>query len=123
MSSTHKANKARGSRFEIDIETWLISNGLDASRLPRSGAKDIGDVHIRIKGDEFIVAECKNVKRMDLNDWISQAEIEATHHENRYGRPSHPIVIHKARNKPIDQARVTMTLGSFIDFLRQRGVL
>ena len=116
-------SKRKGSLFENQIEQWLLDSGLDAQRLPRAGAKDIGDVHVRIKGDEYLVIECKNVKRVDLNEWIRQSEVESANHQARYGRPTHPLVIHKARGKSIDQARVTMTLGSFVEFLRHREIV
>ena len=117
------ANKRRGTMFERAIEGYLLEEGLSATRLPRAGSKDIGDLHVQIKGPEYLVLEAKARKALNISEWLTEAEVEAAHHEARYGRPTHPVVIHKARNKGIAEARVTMTLANFIALLRAQGVV
>ena len=120
------ANKRRGTTFERAIEGYLLEEGLSATRLPRAGSRDIGDLHVQIKGQpgpEYLVIEAKARKALNLSEWLKEAEIEAAHHEARYGRPTHPIVIHKARGRGTAEARVTMTLADFIGLLRAQGVV
>lgn len=117
------ANKRRGTTFERAIEGYLLEEGLSATRLPRAGSRDIGDLHVQITGPEYLVIEAKARKALNISEWLKEAEIEAEHHEARYGRPTHPVVIHKARGRGIAEARVTMTLADFIGLLRAQGVV
>lgn len=117
------ANKRRGTMFERAIEGYLLEEGLSATRLPRAGSKDIGDLHAMIKNREYLVIEAKARKSLNISEWLSEAEVEAENHEARYGRPTHPVVIHKARGRGIADARVTMTLASFVALLRAQGVI
>ena len=116
------AGKARGSRFENDLETWMIDAGYDAQRLPRSGSKDIGDLHVRLKDETYLVIEAKNRKSLALSEWVQEAAVEAAHHEARYGRESTGIVVHKKRQASIGDSYVTVPLADFMEILRLRGI-
>ena len=116
------ANKRRGTTFERAIEGFLLEEGLSATRLPRAGSRDIGDLHVQINGPEYLVIEAKARKALNISEWLKEAEVEAEHHEARYGRPTHPVVIHKARGRGTAEARVTMTLADFVALLRAQGV-
>ena len=116
------ANKAKGSRWERDIEDYLNGCGLYARRLPRAGSKDIGDVSITI-GDFVIVVEAKNVKVANMADFLRQADVESDHYEQKYGIPTVPVVITKTRQKGAGEGRVTMTVDTLLDLLRLAGAL
>ncbi len=115
-------NKAKGSKFEGDIESYCNDSGLHARRLPRAGAKDIGDVSITLKSRSVLVVEAKNVARENMLDFLRQAEVEADNYEDKYKSSTYGIVIVKARTKNIDQARVTMTLETLKDLLHGEGL-
>lgn len=116
------ANKAKGSRWEHDVETFLNEVGLKARRLPRSGVKDIGDV--AIEGHKLtIVVEAKNRKRQDLATFVAEAELEAEHFEAKYNTVTVGVVVCKTPRKPVDQAKVTLSLDSFINLLKWGGVV
>jgi len=115
-------NKAKGSKFESDIESYCNDNNLHARRLPRAGAKDIGDVSVTLKSRSVLVVEAKNVARENMMDFLRQAEVEADNYEEKYKGTTYPVVIVKARGKNISQARVTMTLETLRDLLHGEGL-
>jgi len=115
------ANKAKGSRWERELEDYLNAAGMHARRLPRAGSKDIGDVSITV-GDFVIVVEAKNVKAANMADFLRQADVESDHYEDKYGVPTVPVVVTKTRQKGAGEGRVTMTLDTLIDLLRLGGL-
>ena len=117
-------NKAKGSRFEIDIEDYLNSHGVRARRLPRAGAKDIGDVAFEAKACDIVI-EAKNVKdaASQMAQFLREAEVEASHYEDKFDTPTLGVVITKTRQKGAGQARVVMELDTFISLLRWNGVI
>ena len=124
------ANKAKGTRFESEIVDYLRGAGLDARRLPRAGAKDIGDVELPLNlhnlnpTSQLVMAiiEAKNVKAMSLPEWISQSEVEADNHNEKFGHPTVPVVVHKRRGKGVGQSYLTMSLETFVDLIYLLGV-
>ena len=112
------ANKAKGSRWETDLENALNEQGLHGRRLPRAGAKDIGDVAITLKSGSVIVIEAKNVKTVAMAEFLRQAALEAQHYDDKYTVQTYGLVVSKARQKPVGEARVTLTLDTLLDFLR-----
>ena len=116
--TTRKSHKARGATFETDIRDWFRSNGYDAERLARTGAKDEGDIAVRA---DFLgsigVIECKAPgagNAIDLSGWTKEAQIEATHYAQARGKERSEIiaaVVIKARGKSIDDAYLVMRLG------------
>lgn len=114
------ANKAKGSKWERDIEDYLNACGLHARRLPRAGSKDIGDVSVTVK-DFVIVVEAKNVKAANMADFLRQADVESDNYEAKYGVATVPVVVTKTRQKGTGEGRVTMTLDTLLDLLRLAG--
>ena len=116
------ANKAKGSMFERDVEEYLNQCGVKARRLPRAGSKDIGDVAIELRSNRVLVNELKNVKVPAMADWLRQADVEADNYGLKYDVDTYPVVIAKARQKSIGEARVTMTLDTLLNLLRWEGI-
>lgn len=114
MSRTRSSAKQAGSRFERQIADTLahyVDDRID--RRVKTGSKDRGDITgLRHMGNRIVV-ECKNVTRLQLSDWLQQAEIERGNDDATVG-----LVIHKRHGKadPLDQ-HVTMTLRDFIALL------
>lgn len=104
--------KSKGTSFETLVTEYLCSEGLDAYRQPLSGVNDKGDIHIH--GWPDFVIEAKNHKRMELSQWITEAETEKVNANRELG-----IVVHKRLRKgqPQDQY-VTMTLDTFARLVR-----
>ena len=116
--TTRKSHKARGASFETDIRDWFRTNGYDAERLARTGARDEGDVAVR--GDflgSIGVIECKAPgasNKIDLSGWTREAQLEAKHYAEARGieRGSIlPAVIIKARGRAIADSYLVLRLG------------
>ncbi len=116
------ANKAKGSKWESDIENYLNDVGIKARRLPRAGAKDIGDVAITLNSDKVIVVEAKNVASVTLKEFLRQAEVEADNYEAKYKNICYPVVMVKARQQSVGEGRVIMTLDTLLNLLKWEGL-
>lgn len=114
------ANKARGSRFENDTCDWLQAEGIRAKRLPRTGAKDIGDAAFPLQGTGTLVLELKNRKQIDLAQFVKEAELESIHYEMKYPSeaPAFGCAVVKRRQKSIGESYVVFTLEEFTSFMR-----
>lgn len=115
------ANKARGSRWENDLESYLNECGLKARRLPRAGSKDVGDVVIELAAVDIVI-EAKNVKSPDMAQFLREADVEASHYEAKYNRTALGVVVVKTRQKGTGSGRVTLELDTLIDLLRWNGL-
>jgi len=114
--------KKAGTTFERSVADYLNTYmrtefGPDADpidRRVRTGAKDRGDI-LGLKGIRGgrIVAECKNVTRLNLAGWLTEAHTEAGNDDAPMG-----VIIHKRHGKatPADQY-VTMDLRTFAQLL------
>ena len=114
-------NKAKGTRWESDIEEYVNQSGLRARRLPRTGSKDIGDVAVEL-GDTVLVVEAKNRKATDMAQWLREAQQEAENYEQKYKVATIPCVITKTRGQGAHGGRVTMELEDFLCLLKWNGV-
>jgi hypothetical protein len=114
MSRTNASARAAGARFERTIADYLartVSEFID--RRVKTGSKDKGDlVNVRAHGQRVTV-ECKDVARLNLAGWVTEAEIEAGNDDALVG-----VVIHKRRgtSDPGDQY-VTCTVRDFVALL------
>ena len=110
------ANKAKGSKWENDIENYLNEVGLKARRLPLAGSKDIGDVAVEL--DRLVlVIEAKNTRTHDMAQYLREADVEADNYEAKYNRPTIGIVVTKTRQKGTADGRVVMTLDNLVNLL------
>lgn len=83
--------KAKGTAAEVAVLKFLEENDILAVRNPPSGTKDKGDLTIlRPK----IILEVKNHKRMELAQWVDEAEVERVNANAEIG-----IVAHKRVGK------------------------
>ena len=116
------ANKAKGSAFERLVEDHINESGVKARRLPRAGSRDIGDVAIELRSNRVLVNELKNVKVPAMAEWLRQADVESCNYTLKYNVDAYPVVITKARQKSIGEARVTMTLDTLLNLLKWEGI-
>lgn len=111
------ANKARGTLFETAIVDYLNGVGVKARRLPRTGAKDTGDVEWPTTAG-VIVIEAKNVKQVALSQWIAESEVESEHYREKYGASdTFPVVVSKRRGKGTHLAYAVMSLDSLVELV------
>lgn len=116
------ANKAKGSRYENEVVEMLAGMHFDAQRLPRTGAKDEGDVEVRLRECRLII-EAKNHKGFALADWLKQAEVEADNRESKLGNVACiPAVFAKRRGKSAANSYVVMDATEFLSLLKMAGL-
>lgn len=86
-------------------------------RRAKCGFMDKGDIAgFEIAGQPCVV-ECKNRSRMELPQWLKEAEREACNAGTLFG-----IVVHKRRGcgeKTFGDTYVTMTLDTLLDIARE----
>ena len=112
------ASKAKGTKWETDIESYCNDVGVRARRLPRAGVKDIGDVAIELSNGHTLVVEAKNTKTALIKEFLMQADIEADHYEEKYKVVTYPVVVMKARQQGTGEGRVVMTLDTLLNLLK-----
>ncbi len=108
-------NGRKGSQFETDVMRFLRSVGLLAERLTKAGSKDEGDIVCVVAGNTYIL-ELKNVKKLDLPKFWSEAEVEALNYAKARGIGEVPLhyVIVKRRNSGIESAWVIQDLKQWL---------
>lgn len=102
--------KEKGTQFERQVVDYMRSR-LGDDRIERramSGVNDRGDVsgvYLRGKG---VVIECKNHRRMELSQWLDEAEAERGNADAEYA-----FVVHKRKGcgeKSMGETYVTCDL-------------
>lgn len=115
MAGRNRASaKAAGARFERHVADYLARHVDDRiDRRVKTGAADKGDIAGWRYAGHRIVAECKDVTRLSLGQWINEAETERGNDDAQVG-----LVIHKRRGTadPGDQY-VTLTLRDLVILL------
>lgn len=108
-------NGRKGSKFETDTLKFFRKLGLWVERLTKAGANDEGDLVAMIAGKTYIF-ELKNVKKIDLPQFWSEAEIEAKNYAKARDISEVPLhyVIVKRRNAPIEKAWVVQDLRQWL---------
>lgn len=101
--------KQKGTEFEKQVAAYLADRtGDEVVRRALEGKHDRGDLHgFRIRGARTAV-ECKNRQRLELSEWLEEAETERGNDGAEYG-----IVIAKRRGygkQRIGGSYVIMTL-------------
>lgn len=109
-------NKAKGSKFEVDVMKYIRKLGHFAERLAKAGASDEGDIVTIIAGQTYIL-ECKNRKKIDLPAFWKEAQREAENYAKARDQVVAPLafVVVKRRNASIEDAWVVQPLGEWLD--------
>lgn len=79
--------RQKGTTFETQVVKYLRSMlpGDDIDRTPMKGAKDEGDIKgFKIRGLRCVL-ECKNHRRMELSEWMDEAEDERLNADAEFG--------------------------------------
>lgn len=107
-------SRRKGSSFER-----LIADGFAAAlnddridRAPLRGAADRGDIANLRNPFGRVVVECKNVARLDLAGWVTEAETERG---NADANAAAVIVKRRGKGKFLDQY-VVLTVRDFLAF-------
>jgi hypothetical protein len=126
------ANKAKGTKWERDIVTWLQEKGFNAKRLERAGVNDIGDVAVTMyqnrntdHGDTLtLVIEAKDEKKHTWPEYLRQASKEANNYEQRYPKDGWtvPVAMVKRRMNGTPTAFLMFEADEFFDLLLGLGV-
>lgn len=116
MSRSRASAKAAGSQFETDTVRYLQDRYDDIiERRSKHGAKDRGDISgWRYRGMR-VVAELKNVAKLNLAGWVTEAEVERGNDDADIA-----LVIHKRVGKGPKQhgeTYVTMTLDNLMTIM------
>lgn len=115
------ANKRRGATFELDLLKFFRREGYDAERLRLSGKHDEGDIVVRIGALPYVI-EAKNVQKIDLASFVTQAQTEADNYSKARGimRPGYAAII-KRRKHPIEQSYVVVPLKEWLEQIDSGG--
>lgn len=102
------AAKRKGDRWERAVRDVFVAHGLNVVRCCNAGIPaDVGDLIVA----DIVAAQAKDHQRMELAAWVDQAVAQA----GRTGRL--PVVVHKRRRRPAEDAYVTMPLWAFCGLL------
>lgn len=106
------SQRQKGTRLERSTADYLADKLTDdrIDRMPLRGGHDRGDIAgVRTILGEKVVIECKNHNRLELAQWVKEAEAERGNADAKVA-----VVVHKRRGKgdPGDQY-VTLTLRDF----------
>lgn len=85
-ASRNRNNRAKGGLWEARLRNDFRDAEYDIERTRNTGKKDEGDLVIR-QGGLYHVIEAKNVKRVNLPDFVRQAELERDHFAANRGLP------------------------------------
>ncbi|WP_094690934.1 hypothetical protein [Pseudoscardovia suis] len=112
--------KQKGTAFETAVTRWL-QWALDDKTIHREslhGSRDRGDIGGVIIDGEPVTIEAKSHRRMELAEWMREAETEAGNADGIL-----PVVVHKRSGVGIQSREgvgsqwVTMTLETFARIL------
>lgn len=85
--------KQKGTLFEMQTLHYLQEHGINATRNPLMGYNDVGDITVVTSKVEIeLTVECKNHRKMELSEWLDEAERERSNAKTSIG-----IVVHKRR--------------------------
>ena len=115
MTRTRATAKQAGASFERLIANYLATEIDDRiDRRVKTGAADKGDIAGLRHHGHRIVIECKDVAKLNLAGWVTEAQAEAGNDGALLG-----LVVHKRRGKgqPADQY-VTLTLADLVKLIR-----
>lgn len=105
-------SQVKGDKWERDLVDYFKSEGFDkARRCYGAGVHDgIGD----ILGIDLFTIEAKDQNRIDLAEWVDQAE-----RQRHYSLNPFSVVIAKRRRKKVADAYAVIPLFLFIEIARR----
>lgn len=112
-------SKAKGSKYERDLASYLISNGVDYERLRQVGIEDEGDGVVRNYGEHssrFLVVEAKAENRIDLPGYLRELEREEkffSQHRGIERSRVNGIVVIKRRMASVGDSFVVTTVDKY----------
>jgi hypothetical protein len=123
MPSKRNRSSARsaGTRFESIVAGYLADNVDDRiERRARNGANDRGDISgirlIPALGGHRVTVECKDVAKVSLGSWYSEAEVE----RNNDGAVCTMVIHKRVRISDPGKQWVTMTVDDLVALLTGR---
>lgn len=107
-------SKIKGTSAETAVVKWLHSKGRKSvERRALHGTSDRGD----IAGIPCVVIEVKNVKAMDLSQWVKELAVEMKNDKADTG-----VVIHKKKGTTdVGQWYATMPADVWFKLLEEAG--
>lgn len=108
--------KKKGSLFEVQVLNYLTENGFMAFRNPPKGKNDEGDITMYSRVGKIIL-ECKNRRKMELSEWVDEAEAEKGNADALIG-----CVVHKRKgcgDAKMGKTYVTVTLDDLMELVRR----
>lgn len=103
-------SKARGTAFETAVVRYLQEHGFPyAERRALAGNSDRGD----IAGVPGVAIECKAVQRIELAQFVDEAQRERANAGAALG-----VTVVKRRQKSTGDAYVVMPLSAFVALIR-----
>lgn len=110
-SSGSRAIKAKGTSWESSIVKYCEDNGVPATRRPKAGKNDNGDINLC---DNLFTIEAKSVAKINLPGFLAELGVEM-----KNSKASHGAVWIKKRGKtsPAD-GYVVMSGDDFLEIVR-----
>lgn len=102
--------KAKGTTWETKIVNALAKIGIRAKRRVLSGGLDKGDIELL---DFPLIIEAKNCKKMELSEWVDEAEKEA----QNAGVPFGVVWHHRPRRAEPEDGYVTLRGQTFMNMV------
>jgi len=115
-------NKAKGTRWETDVLNYWRDMGFHAVKPRADGVADIGDIHVFIGSDVFVIqaknwASWADAIREGLDGAVKQAaELDRKH--NGPSREAFPVAVVKRARRGVGEAFVVTRLEDFTELLR-----
>jgi hypothetical protein len=105
------ANKAKGTRWEVQVRDYLNSRGFDTYRPAQEGFRDTGDLH----GLPLFAVQCKDWRDVTgaIREGIDGARVQAGNRGEPFG-----VAIVKRARKPVAEAYAVLRLEDFASLVQ-----
>ena len=110
-SSKSRAIKAKGTNWESAIVKYCEDNGIPATRRPKAGNKDNGDINLC---DNLFTIEAKSVARLDLPGFLAELDVEMKNSKAHHGA----VWIKKRGKTSPGDGYVVMSGDDFLEIVR-----
>jgi hypothetical protein len=119
-TKTSRANKRKGTQWEVDLIDYFRSKELISERLRLSGNYDEGDLWF-LNRQVYFVVEAKNEKGFKPGPWTQEAVLERDNWKKRRKNNGRviPLVIAKRRQSNVSKAFVIIQLDEFMELINE----